>query len=119
MSILIKGMMMPKHCMDCPFMASRDNDDCILQSAEANENFENWEQMKARCPLVEVPSPHGRLIDAAELQQDIHMHHYILTDVWHSRDNGMFTNGIDYAISVAPTIIEAERRERRWPSGST
>ena len=56
MSILIKGMEMPTHCMDCPFMVSRDNDDCILQSAEANENFENWEQMKAGCPLVPVPS---------------------------------------------------------------
>lgn len=55
MSILIKGMEMPTHCMDCPFMVSRDNDDCILQSDEANENFENWEQMKAGCPLVPVP----------------------------------------------------------------
>lgn len=63
MGIYIKGMEMPTQCIDCPFMVSRENDNCILQSEEANENFENWEQMKAGCPLVPVP-PHGRLIDA-------------------------------------------------------
>lgn len=65
MRIYIKDMEIPTHCIDCPFMISCDNDDCILQSAEANENFENWEQMKAGCPLVTIP-PHGRLIDADE-----------------------------------------------------
>ena len=70
MSILIKGLEMPKHCIDCPFMVSRDNDDCILQSAEANENFERWEQMKAGCPLVELP-PHGRLIIKTEEGKEI------------------------------------------------
>ena len=63
MGLYIKNLKMSEHCMDCPFMVSRDNDDCILQSAEANENFENWEQMKAGCPLTEVPEPHGDLID--------------------------------------------------------
>lgn len=70
MSILIKGMEMPTHCIDCPFMVSRDNDDCILQSAEANENFENWEQMKTGCPLVPIP-PHGRLGDLDALMDRI------------------------------------------------
>lgn len=30
--VYIQGTKMPKHCMNCPFMVSRDNDDCILQS---------------------------------------------------------------------------------------
>ena len=68
MGVYIKGMEMPTHCIDCPFMVSRDDDDCILQSAEANENFENWEQMKAGCPLIPVPE-HGRLIDADALRK--------------------------------------------------
>ena len=63
MSIIIPGMKMPTACIYCPFMVSRDGDDCILQSNEANASFLNWEQMKAGCPLVELPS-HGRLIDA-------------------------------------------------------
>lgn len=63
MSVLIKGMEMPDHCIRCPFMISRDGDDCILQNEEANESFENWEQMKKNCPLVDVKTPHGDLID--------------------------------------------------------
>ena len=39
MGLYIKNLKMSEHCMDCPFMVSRDNDDCILQSDEANENF--------------------------------------------------------------------------------
>ena len=67
MSILIKDMEKPKRCLVCPFMVSRDNDDCILQSDEANAKFNSWDDMKASCPLVEIPTPHGRLIDADEL----------------------------------------------------
>ena len=67
--IYIPGVEMPAHCMDCPFMVSRDNDDCILQSTEANESFENWEQMRAGCPLIPVPE-HGRLIDADASKSD-------------------------------------------------
>lgn len=55
MSILIRGMEMPKRCLDCPFLITRDNDDCILQSDEANAKFEGWDDMKASCPLVELP----------------------------------------------------------------
>lgn len=61
MSVLIK-MEMPTKCLDCKFMIGGwDNDDCILQSAEQNEKAETWDDLKANCPLVEVP-PHGRLI---------------------------------------------------------
>lgn len=97
MSILIKGMEMPTHCIDCPFMVSRDGDDCILQSAEANENFENWEQMKADCPLIPVP-PHGDLIDRDALMKG--EGRYIIS---------FGKEGIDVAeINRAPTIIPAE-----------
>lgn len=54
MSILIRSMEMPQNCIECPFMISRDNDDCILQSDEANAKFDSWDDMKASCPLVEV-----------------------------------------------------------------
>ena len=69
MSILIKGMEMPKRCLDCPFLITRDNDDCILQSDEANAKFESWDDMKASCPLIELP-PHGRLADLDKMIND-------------------------------------------------
>lgn len=68
MSVLIKGMQKPDKCIDCPFMISRDNDDCILQSDAANELFMNWDDMKLNCPLVELPEHHGRLIDENEVR---------------------------------------------------
>ena len=89
MGLYIKNLKMSEHCMDCPFMVIRDNDDCILQSAEANENFENWEQMKAGCPLIEVPEPHGDLIDMDALP----------------------TGRVEWKDIVnAPTVIPAEER---------
>ena len=110
MSVLIRGISMPTHCMDCPFMVSRDNDDCILQSAEANENFENWEQMKSGCPLVPVP-PHERLINADELR-------LVLWKRAKEFSNSEYGEGVKCGladareyIKIAPTIIPAEPAE--------
>lgn len=52
MSVLIKGMNMPKNCTLC-FMRDNFHDYCP------------YEQTKERdCPLIEVPTPHGPLMDA-------------------------------------------------------
>ena len=101
MDILIKGMEMPKHCIDCPFMVSRDGDDCILQSDDANASFGNWEQMKAGCPLAPVP-PHGRLIDADALRAFAYQR---------QKETGIACCVDALDISLAPTIIPAEDGE--------
>ena len=64
MSILIKGMEMPKHCWQCAF--HDDLDECILLNQSC---MVVWGESKRieDCPLVEVPTPHGRLIDADAL----------------------------------------------------
>ena len=60
MSVLIKGMDMPTCCADCdihnPFS---ETPYCrrLLQVIPLEGRLEN-------CPLGEVPTPHGRLIDA-------------------------------------------------------
>ena len=74
MSVIVKNMAMPERCLDCPFMITRDNDDCILQSNEANAKFDSWDDMKASCPLIELP-PHGRLGDLDKLWD--RMYNYI------------------------------------------
>ena len=48
--------------------------------------------MKAGCPLIEVPEPHGRLIDADKILKE-------------NKYNGIMDV---YKIAIAPTIIEAE-----------
>jgi len=60
MSILIKGMEMPKCCEVCKF--------CDVDAEHFCEVTLNYiplaEGRPKTCPLVEVPEPHGRLIDA-------------------------------------------------------
>ena len=103
MSILIRGMEMPKRCIDCPFMVSRDNDDCILQNDEANAKFNSWDDMKASCPLVEIPTPHGRLIAEKTI-----------TEIrYHDADGYHIVNGEQLCeLEIdADTVIEAEGSE--------
>ena len=40
-----------------------DTLDCRLQ----DKSWESFEEQYEHCPLIEVPTPHGRLIDADEL----------------------------------------------------
>jgi hypothetical protein len=54
------------------------------------------------CPLIEIPEPHGRLIDGDALQckvDDIGLGYYEVLGV------------TEDTIEMAPTIIEAERSE--------
>lgn len=107
MSIIILGMKMPKNCITCPFMVSRENDDCILQSLEANAHAESWEQLREGCPLIELP-PHGRLIDADKLERmfaDIDNAPYSGfdgEDPFYSADDAV------QIIRLAPTILPAD-----------
>lgn len=70
MSVLIKGMDMPKCCDDCPLGSWTDASyfHCSLMEFEYiilhGETLEN-------CPLVSVPTPHGRLVDADEITKDM------------------------------------------------
>ena len=66
MSILIKGMPMPKNCGECG-MAAWDSDDgcyrCPFSEAIILSIGRHTD-----CPLIELP-PHGRLIDADALNE--------------------------------------------------
>lgn len=92
MSILIKGMEMPKDCFNCRFHKSLY---CTLTDICTNT--------AQGCPLVALPDKHGRLIDADELKANIHMEGY---RGYRARDDGAVTT-FNY-INDAPTIIEAE-----------
>lgn len=84
MSVLIKGMEMPHDCDSCKVS---DILDCPL-----------WKPMDIgerhpECPLVEVPTPHGRLIDEDEI-----------TAFAQLERNGEEVESMD----EFPTVIEAE-----------
>lgn len=68
MAILIEGMEMPKSCWDCYF---QDCGNCLLNSHKAVDKNIVKDRIDEDCPLIEVPEPHGRLIDADALVEDM------------------------------------------------
>lgn len=63
---------------------------------------------KSDLRAVEIPTRHGRLIDADELMAIIREHDYPLRGHFNSTDNGMFTIGIQEAVDTVENFIEAE-----------
>lgn len=120
MSILIKGMKMPKSCLDCRFMVNCDTCagmECICTALEANIGYlkDAPHNRREDCPLAELP-PHGRLIDADALAE-----HYNTTQKMREKDktdycNAFINNGelctewwcVEDMLDNAPTIIDAE-----------
>ncbi len=109
MSIFIKGMEMPEVCADCPFrstpelfMLEANRYHYISRCTRASEEIEDpwrdtlWqlEHKESWCPIGDVPTPHGRLIDADALN-----HEYYKSPSYLNLCN---------AINAAPTVIEAE-----------
>lgn len=75
MSILIKGMTMPKNCGECKFFAWKRGvgqhcavDDRITFHATIDGMNVAYER-NGNCPLIELP-PHGDLIDRDALMKD-------------------------------------------------
>lgn len=118
MSVLIRGMYMPKCCNDCELC---DGGICLVLSTGSNFAFNPWPE-RGRvedCPLIEVP-PHGDLIDRDALTDAMER-----TDWYHQAKNKEMAHGansnehqawykeqdIYTTISNAPTIIPAEEGE--------
>ena len=70
MSILIKGVKMPKNCEECQSTLGLFVDECPIfaefpKMSDYDPEIGNNRRYDG-CPLVEIP-PHGRLIDASEM----------------------------------------------------
>lgn len=111
MSVLIKGMEMPKHAgvnedkdtvYRCIVIAHPDNSAELVIDTEFASPYDNGHNVK-RCPLVEVPTPHGRLIDADKLIA-------FITNGLNRKENPMGFDAIEILteIEYAPIIIESE-----------
>ena len=105
MSVIVKGMEMPKTCNDCGL---RDSFDCWITDSYIEARFSKRNE---DCPLVEIPTPHGRLIDVDEPMTKISTMMQE-PDYQHEGENWMV--GLIMArdaIDEAPTVIEAEGSE--------
>lgn len=85
MSVLIKGLKMPKSCGECIFE--------IFGGCHINLNTEPKNKLTHSCPLIELPD-HGDLVDRDEL--------YV---------NTMDYCDLEEKIWNAPAVIPAERSE--------
>lgn len=107
MSVLIKGMEMPNNCHECELVDILTTCPCRKM---ADEDFWNNVSLAVEghkdCPLSEVKTPHGRLIDADAL-------HYSRIRIAHNDGTIGGYNAVVMSAEIkdAPTIIEAEGKE--------
>lgn len=111
MSILIKGMEMPKSCWFCNFCRAYDepNQGFFCVAIEADLHRSNIQKKRSDdCPLVEVPTPHGDLIDREALIKALHA--WFDDDEVHAFEKDVYWHhgGVMKIINDALTIIESE-----------
>ena len=99
MSVLIRGMKMPKECRECylleyyEYLGETQCSITRMMLAERGKPI-SFDGRPGWCPLVEVSEPHGRLIDADE--------------ICFSMTNGIDQDIAEEAIRESTTVIEAE-----------
>ena len=103
MSLILKGIDMPKSCNGCEFNYCLEGGsyewwECVILHDDINQ----FDTRRTDCPLVEIPTPHGRIIDEKELLDKIKRGRY-------SED----INQVIYSVGVedianAPTILDEE-----------
>ena len=93
----------PQWCGECRYINLYN--DCRL--IRGSERIRTVEEQYAHCPLIEIPTPHGRLIDA-----DFEEQHYTsmttnpTPDVTEQDKHNSLV--IVRALQMAKTVIEAE-----------
>lgn len=108
MGIYIKGVNKPKECKYCRFThiyehpEAGDYEICQFIDEPIPAGIDN------RCPLIEVSTPHGRLIDVDALDTG---RDYSIGD------EEEMANDLSEAIYNAPTIIESEANDDKKRSG--
>lgn len=102
MSVLIKGMQIPKNCSDCPL--NYDMMSCMITGTRwwsdtmVLMDFDYQESRLYDCPLVELPEHHGDLVDVKEIRWDDH----------YDSDGNLSEYKIAYSDEMPDAIIEAE-----------
>lgn len=114
MSVMIKGMKkMPKDCPYCKmayYNASDEFTGCsvIPNKRYAMHNDAVYAKSTKRpdwCPLVEIPAPHGRLIEVTD-ELLIALSNFIAET---GIDEAPYMSASDWIEMNAPTVIEGER----------
>lgn len=106
MSVLIKGMGMPKNCFNCSTKIDPENRRCDIDRHIFEETLGKLTTRRDDdCPLVEVPTPHGPLIDADEIIEVQMLDE--MYEEWTLKTMSV-AEYLAFAADTPPTIIEAE-----------
>ena len=98
MGIYIKGMEMPESCMRCPF---ENGGDCYGGKYKYIMDVDDYEDFRhPNCPLTYVPEPHGNLIDADKLADDLETDGRMFNQVYKLNCASWLRSG------STPTVIE-------------
>lgn len=106
MGIYIKGMKMPENCSMCIFMHTTymlSRHVCLARNM-AEIKVKTSSGIDANCPLIEVPEPHGALIDRDALKNNK------FTDTNHDYRLG-WNEAIEAIMENADVIIEGSEDE--------
>ena len=88
MGLYIKGAEMPKTCGDCRFLVGYGKFPCYCAVGDFPIKPSEADMRDGICPLVEVKTPHGRLVDFGNIKYK----GYTEAEI----------------INMFPTVIEAE-----------
>ena len=116
MGVIIKNMEMPESCSDCDFCIAIPDDsyfcDCPVIHGGLNITQAIEDDVRhPDCPLVEVPTSHGQLIDADELKKALDERFDEMRNMYPSIRFGPGWMLASSVIMHSPTVIEAEREE--------
>ena len=108
MSILL-NLPMPKNCAFCPLSEYRNSSlgqilDCKQIGTVGTPSRDTHNVLKRRhpnCPLIEVPTPHGRLVDIKSVEE------WKCLEVDEDYQEG-WNDALYTVVENAPTVIEAE-----------
>lgn len=108
MSLFIKSKVhLPSNCEKCPFNYADMSVGICIAADKTIDTRTYGRKRHPDCPMTELPTPHGRLIDADKLSKKLERYRDMCGDI-------ETQYGIDTAIRIlnnTPTIIEAEESE--------
>ena len=101
----------PDRCTNCLFI-DKITYDCKLMYGN---DYPDFESQYKNCPLIEIPTPHGRLIDKDKLRHELFVNFNGERISFYDCDN--FPTKIAYRdlhsiLAEQKTVIEAEGRQR-------
>lgn len=113
MSVLIKGMKMPKCCNNCEFHWEEDVSFEIMHQCQLKTGYIDDTDIHSfpdDCPLVELPEKHGRLIDENDVIYAIHdrLHELQIHKEFAKKHGDIDLLGVLPYIAKIQSVIEEE-----------